>query len=74
MQMDTSLSAFIPFFSAPYRAKLNPMITARYGTLPYSTTEYITPTKASATDTHCTALSRSLKMSAPMTMENRGFM
>ena len=50
------------------------MITARYGTLPYSTTEYITPTNARATDTHCTGLSRSLKISAPMTMENSGFM
>lgn len=34
MQMETSLRARMPFFSAPYRAKLRAMIMARYGTLP----------------------------------------
>ena len=74
IQMDTSLRALMPFFSAPYRAKLSPMMMAKYGTLPYSTTEYMTPIKAKATDTHWMGLSRSLKKRDPMTMENRGFM
>ena len=37
-------------------------------------TENMTPAKASATLDHCTALSFSLKKTAPMSTENSGFM